>query len=70
MPKCFRGILYNHVVFGTSFSDLKRKASVVANGRWKPLDEMTVTTPDGVTFTMFRSNMVCQNGTFVPGVWC
>jgi hypothetical protein len=65
----FTGILYDQMIQAKTISDLKRKASIIANGRNKPVDQMEVTADNGLSCRFVRFNQVCPNNTIIRGKW-
>ena len=64
------GTLYNRTITARSMADLKRKASAIANGYFRPIDMMEVTELDsGIVFHLNRHNNVCPNNTITYGKW-
>lgn len=65
----FTGKLYGQTITAKTFSDLKRKASMIANRHFKALDTMEVKTERGLTLMFHRRNNLCPNNTISYGQW-
>ncbi len=67
------GIGISGNVYANSLSDLKRKASKIANCYYRPVDVMQVWDSKGVDnkpiFNFYRRNRKTPWGTFNPGQW-
>lgn len=64
------GTVYNQTITARSMSDLKRKATLIANRRFRSYDIMEITEADsGIVFHLSRSNSKCPNNTITYGEW-
>lgn len=62
------GKLYGETITAKTIRGLKRKASVIANRIYNPIDEMEAT--DGkTTVTLYRINEKFPNNTIFRGEW-
>lgn len=62
------GKLYGETITANTMIGLKRKASIVANRQYNPIDEMEAT--DGkTTVTLYRINEKFPNNTIFRGEW-
>lgn len=73
MPKYY-GTVKNRLVKSDSIKDLKRKASIIANGYFDVVDELLIGVQNGnepikVICTYRRVNRKCPNNTIERGVW-
>ena len=66
----FIGTLYNRTINAKSMRDLKRKASIIANGYFKPYDTMEVKeTESGTEFGLCRINRLFPSNEIIYGEW-
>jgi hypothetical protein len=68
MEKSFKATLYGAKIEANTITDLKRKASRIANNFCKTIDEMTVTIGTHA-YKMTRINKKCPWGIIYYGKW-
>ena len=65
----FKATVYGKKVVADSYSSLKRKASLICNGRCNAFDEMEVTASSGQHFRLTRTNKKTPWGSITFGEW-
>lgn len=70
MDELFSATIYGRAITGRTITEIKRKASIVANRNFRPCDTMIVTW-DGCSSPLHycRINQVAPNNTIKRGKW-
>ena len=64
----FNAIVYGRNITGKSFTEIKRKASVIANSFYNSFDKMEVS-HDNKKFSFIRINKIYPNNIIERGLW-
>ena len=62
------GTIYGKTIYANTFTDLKRKASIVANGYFNAVDELEVR-GGNLVGKWYRFNKKYPNNTIYRGTW-
>lgn len=65
----FTGNLYGQTITAKTFTELKRKASRIANGHYDAVQTMEVKSEHGTKVSFHRYNKVTPNNTISFGQW-
>lgn len=66
----FTAQLYGKTISGKTMTEIKRKASRIANNYWNVVDRMEVTDEqNGITMMFYRNNRKTPNNMIEYGTW-
>lgn len=66
----FTAQLYGKTISGKTMTEIKRKASRIANDYWNMVDRMEVTDEqNGITMMFYRNNRKTPNNMIEYGTW-
>lgn len=66
----FTAQLYGKTISGKTITEIKRKASRIANNYWNVVDRMEVTDEqNGITMMFYRNNRKTPNNMIEYGTW-